>query len=76
MWTFLVELAVEEQSCRFYPETLFSHGEMPDESEEKTLKLKTRMILLTSMKTADEEDLDMFGGDDSFEDFGSEENWN
>jgi hypothetical protein len=49
---------------------------MPDESEEKTLKLKTRMILLTSMKTADEEDLDMFGGDDSFEDFGSEENWN
>jgi hypothetical protein len=54
MWTFLVELAaVEEQVAgNVYPETLFSHGEMPDESEEKTLKLKTRMILLTSMKTA------------------------
>jgi hypothetical protein len=53
MWTFLVELAaVEEQVAgNIYPETLFSHGEM-DESEEKTLKLKTRMILLTSMKTA------------------------
>jgi hypothetical protein len=52
MWTFLVELAaVEEQVAgNIYPKTILAW--MPDESEEKTLKLKTRMILLTSMKTA------------------------
>jgi hypothetical protein len=33
MWTFLVELAaVEDQFANLYPETLFSHGEMPDEA--------------------------------------------
>jgi hypothetical protein len=31
-----------------YPETLFSHGEMPDEAEEKTLK---QMILRANLKT-------------------------
>jgi hypothetical protein len=36
MWTFLVELAIEEQEAgNLYPETLFSHGEMPDEAMEK-----------------------------------------
>jgi hypothetical protein len=39
MWTFLVELAaIEEQEAgNLYPETLFSHGEMPDEAMEKKL---------------------------------------
>jgi hypothetical protein len=34
MWTFLVELAAieEPQAGALYPETLFSHGEMPDEA--------------------------------------------
>jgi hypothetical protein len=37
MWTFLVGLAaVEDQIAgNLYPETLFSHGEMPDEAEKK-----------------------------------------
>jgi hypothetical protein len=36
MWTFLVELAaVEQVAGNLYPETLFSHGEMPDEAEKK-----------------------------------------
>jgi hypothetical protein len=49
MWTFLVELAaVEDQAGNLYPETLFSHGEMPDEAEEKTLK---QMILRANLKT-------------------------
>jgi hypothetical protein len=50
MWTFLVELAaVEDQVAgNLYPETLFSHGEMPDEAEEKTLK---QMILRANLKT-------------------------
>jgi hypothetical protein len=34
----LVELAAEDQVAgNLYPETLFSHGEMPDEAEEKKL---------------------------------------
>jgi hypothetical protein len=39
MWTFLVELAaVEDQVAgNLYPETLFSHGEMPDEADGKML---------------------------------------
>jgi hypothetical protein len=63
MWTFLVELAaIEEQVAgNIYPETLFSHGEMPDEAIEKNFE-------------ADMHD-DIYG-DDSFEDYGFEENWN
>jgi hypothetical protein len=47
MWTFLVELAaIEEQEAgNLYPETLFSHGEMPDEANGKTLKLIMLMIM-------------------------------
>jgi hypothetical protein len=35
MWTFLLELAAVEEE-NFISETLFSHGEMPDEAMEKT----------------------------------------
>jgi hypothetical protein len=79
MWTFLVELAaVEEQVAgNIYPETLFSHGEMPDESEEKSFEAENANDFANDYEDGlDEEDLDMFEGDDSFEDFGSEENWN
>jgi hypothetical protein len=46
MWTFLVELAaVEDQVAgNLYPETLFSHGEMPDEADGK-IALIMQMIL-------------------------------
>jgi hypothetical protein len=37
MWTFLVELAVEDQVVEIYILKLFSHGEMPDEAMEKKL---------------------------------------
>jgi hypothetical protein len=33
--------------CAASPETLFSHGEMPDESEEKTLKQMILRLLKT-----------------------------
>jgi hypothetical protein len=39
------------------------------------LKLITLMIMPMTTKM-DEDDLDMFEGDDSFEDFGFEGNWN
>ncbi len=78
MWTFLVELAaVEEQIAgNFYPETLFSHGEMPDEAMEKNFEADMHDDIYGEFEDdLDEDDLDMFSGDDSFEDYGSEENW-
>ncbi|KVV14925.1 hypothetical protein [Flavobacterium sp. TAB 87] len=80
MWTFLVELAaIEEQVVgNTYPETLFSHGEMPAESGEKNFEADDMHndIYGEFEDDLDEDDLDMFSGDDSFEDFGFEENWN
>ena len=40
MWTFLVELAaIEDQVIgNTYPETIFSHGEIPDEAMEKNFE--------------------------------------
>jgi hypothetical protein len=79
MWTFLVELAsVEDQIVgNTYPETLFSHGEMPDEAMEKHFISDNEEEDYNEFEDdLDEDDLDMFGSDDSFEDYGFEENWN
>jgi hypothetical protein len=79
MWTFLVELAaIEETSAgKIYPETIFSHGEMPDEAMEKHFIADEDEENYNEFEDdLDEEDLDMFSGDDSFEDYGFEENWN
>jgi hypothetical protein len=78
MWTFLVELAaIEEQKPgNTYPETIFSHGEMPDEATEKKFEADMHDDIYGEFEDdLDEDDLDMFGGDDSFEDYGSEEKW-
>ena len=79
MWTFLVELAaVEDQVVgNLYPETIFSHGEMPDEAMEKNFEADNADDYNDEFEDGlDEDDLDMFEGDDSFEDYGFEENWN
>ena len=79
MWTFLVELAaVEDQLVgNLYPETIFSHGEMPDEAMEKNFESDNADDYNDEFEDGlDEDDLDMFEGDDSFEDYGFEENWN
>ena len=80
MWTFLVELAAieEEHVGSTYPETLFSHGEMPAEALEKNFEADDihNDIYGEFEDDLDEDDLDMFEGDDSFEDYGFEENWN
>ncbi|MCL6460819.1 MAG: hypothetical protein I4O51_02990 [Flavobacterium micromati] len=79
MWTFLVELAsIEEQVVsNTYPETIFSHGEMPDEAMEKNFESDDADSYNDEYEDGlDEDDLDMFDGDDSFEDYGNEENWN
>jgi hypothetical protein len=78
MWTFLVELAaIEDQNPgNIYPETIFSHGEMPDEGIEKNFEADMHDDIYGEFEDdLDEDDLDMFSGDDSFEDYGSEENW-
>ncbi|PWA10861.1 IS1096 element passenger TnpR family protein [Flavobacterium laiguense] len=79
MWTFLVELAaVEEQVAgEMYPATLFSHGEMPDEAMEKNFEADMHDDIYGEFEDdLDEDDLDMFEGDDSFEDYGQEDHWN
>jgi hypothetical protein len=79
MWTFLVELAaIEDQAIgNLYPETIFSHGEMPDEAMEKNFEADNADDYNDEFEDGlDEDDLDMFEGDDSFEDYGFEENWN
>lgn len=79
MWTFLVELAsIEEQVVgNTYPETIFSHGEMPDEAMEKNFESDDADRYNDEYEDGlDEDDLDMFDGDDSFDNYGNDENWN
>lgn len=72
MWTFLVELAAieEKEQGETYPTLLFSHGELPEEAPDKKFEAEGDDL------NEDDEDFDMFEGDDSFEDYGFEENWN
>lgn len=72
MWTFLVELAAieEKEQGETYPTLLFSHGELPEEAPDKKFEAEEGEI------NEDDDDFDMFDGDDSFEDYGFEENWN
>ncbi|MGA9637119.1 IS1096 element passenger TnpR family protein [Flavobacterium sp.] len=79
MWTFLVELAAIEETTAgaIYPETLFAHGEIPEEAIEKNFEADNADDFYDDFEDGlDEDDLDMFEGDSSFEDYGFEENWN
>jgi|SRR5690606_25768686 hypothetical protein len=77
MWTFFVELAAieEPQPGETYPTVLFSHGEMPESAPDKDFSDAENEFDF-DQDDYDEEDLDMFDDNDSFEDFGFEENWN
>jgi hypothetical protein len=78
MWTFLVELAAVEEAETgvVYPNLLFSHGVLPAVAPEKEFEAENEDFYAEFEDDLDEDDLDMFGGDDSFEDYGFEENWN
>ncbi|MES2810901.1 MAG: hypothetical protein V4670_00390 [Bacteroidota bacterium] len=79
MWTFFVELAAieEHQSGVTYPDLLFSHGIMPASAPDKEFEAEKEGGFHDEFEDDyDEDDLDMFEGDDSFEDYGFEENWN
>ncbi len=78
MWTFLVELAAIENDeiGVTYPNLFFSHGVLPEIAPENQFEADDNDFYSEFEDDLDEDDLDMFGGDDSFEDFGFEENWN
>ena len=78
MWTFLVELASieNEEIGTTYPNLLFSLGVLPAIAPEKEFEADGDDFQSEFEDDLDDDDLDMFGGDDSFEDFGFEENWN
>jgi hypothetical protein len=78
MWTFLVELASIEDEIigETYPALLFSHGLLPAEATEKNFEADDNDFYSEFEDDLDEDDLDQFGSDDSFEDYGFEENWN
>ena len=80
MWTFFVELAAieEKENGETYPALLFSHGELPTEALQSGLRgdLSEDDMFGEFEDDLDDEDFDMFEGDDSFEDMGFEENWN
>lgn len=77
MWTFFVELAVmvEPEEGATYPELLYAHGQLPASATDTDFDGEEE--LFNDFEDGlDEEDMDLFDGDDSFEDFGFEENWN
>ena len=79
MWTFFVELAAVEdiKAGEDYPSMLFAHGSMPSSAPEKDFSENSGNDFDYAEDDYDEDDLDMLdGGEDNFEDFGFEENWN
>lgn len=72
MWTFLVELAAieEKEEGERYPILLFSHGQLPTEAPDMSFEAENQPSGFS------EDEFDVFDGDDSFEDFGFDENWN
>jgi hypothetical protein len=78
MWTFFVELATIEEAENgvSYPDLLFTHGIMPSLAPNKEFEAENNDAFNEFEDDYDDEDFDMFEGDDSFEDYGFEENWN
>ena len=80
MWTFFLELAAIEEKAlgETYPALLFSHGELPAEALQSGMRgdLSDEDMFGEFEDDLDDDDFDMFDGDDSFEDIGFEENWN
>jgi hypothetical protein len=78
MWTFLVELAAVEEAETgvIYPSLLFSHGVLPEIAPEKEFEADNDDIYSEFEDDLDEDDLDMFGDQDNYEDYNFDENWN
>ncbi|MBQ0117922.1 MAG: hypothetical protein KBS98_08440 [Flavobacterium sp.] len=70
MWSFLVELAAVEEAeiGATYPDVLFSHGIVPEVAGALDFSADEDDIFGDYEDDYDEEDMDLFDGDDSFED--------
>lgn len=77
MWTFFVELAAMEEAevGQSYPQLMYAHGVLPAQAPEKDFEGDDD-VFSEFEDDLDDDDLDMFDGDDSFEDLGFDENWN
>jgi hypothetical protein len=78
LWTFFVELASMEEAKigETYPQLLFAHGVLPEQAPDKEFEGDDDTVFSEFDDDLDDDDLDIFDGDDSFEDMGFEENWN
>ncbi len=78
MWTFLIELAAieEVEAGKIYPETFFSHGEMPEDAPEKYFDEATAADFDYGEDGYDEDELDLLDSGEDYEEFGHEDNWN
>lgn len=80
MWTFFVELAAieEQESGTVYPEVLFAHGVLPDEIPTQNFGstiVSNDDIYDEFNDDYDEEDYDLYGDDDAYEDSSYNDNW-
>lgn len=81
MFTFFVELAAveEQEATENYPVLLFAHGEISGVDQNNFDTDFDEEDLYSDFEDdLDEEDLDMFGDDEfgSYDEFGSDDNWN
>lgn len=76
MHTFFVELAliIEKEDGMSYPELLYAHGVMPHNEDilDDIYDEEPKKDFEESL----DDDFDIFDGDDSFDDYGYEDNWN
>lgn len=80
MWTFFVELAAIEEEDESeeteLPALLFAHGTMPDEAATSFNPSISNEDLFDEYEDEyDDDDYDLFDGDDSFEDFGYDDSY-
>lgn len=81
MWTFFVELAAieEKESGVTYPEVLFAHGVLPNDVPTKNFgatPVSNEDIYDEFNDDYDDDDFDLYGDGEDFEDSGYEDNWN
>lgn len=78
MWTFLIELAAidEVEAGIAYPNTMFSHGIMPMEAQEKDFSESATNDFDYDDDDYDDDDFESLDDENFTDDFGFEENWN
>ncbi len=78
MWTFLIELAAidDVEAGITYPNTMFSHGIMPLDAQEKDFSESATSDFDYDDDDYDDDDFESLDDENFTDDFGFEENWN